>query len=384
MKPPGAARSRLFGGARGPLAVYCIVNLLFIVKYGSRIGPVPVLVSCIAFAVFCFVAAAFLQKLPVRFFSRRSACVLMAVVVALSLVAFWGINVHTVRVDRWSVIQSFWDDLFQGKYPYAARSNQGNPPGPFPFYFVIALPFYAIGEIGLMTLASLVFFFLFLNRKTASDRTLFLQTVLLAASPAMIWEIMVRSTIFVNFCLVVFYISWLENRVFPGQRKQVFVPGLVGGLLLSTRALAAVPILCYLSYALVRKKDFVTFVKLGSGVALGFCATFIPLLFWGTDAFMKNNPVMLQAGFVPIGITIGFVLVSCIGGLLCRSFDSCLGFCGIVIFCILAVSMGLAVLDVGWHNALFGSQFDISYFIFTIPFAIASLEDRADQEQFAH
>jgi hypothetical protein len=367
-----------------PLVVYCIVNLLFIVKYLSRIGPSFALLSGLAFVVFCFVVVKGMQTIPKRFLNRRAAFVLIGLFVALSLVAFWLISVQTIRVDRWSVITSFLDDLFQGKYPYDAKSNQGNPPGPFPFYFIIALPFYAFGEIGLMTLTSLVLFFLFLNKKTKDDRTFFLQTLLVLASPAMVWEIIGRSTIFVNFCLIVFYVSWLEKSVFSEERKQVLLPGLVGGLLLSTRAIAAIPVLCYLSYSLLRKKDIVNYLRICGAMAIGFCVTFVPLLLWGWESFVQNNPVLLQAGFAPAVVSLGFLFIACIGGLFLKQFNTLLRFCFVVIFCIVATSMAFSLSNVGWFDALYESKFDISYFILCIPFLIASLEAGPGRERISH
>ena len=113
----------------------------------------------------------------------------------------------------WSVIKSFLDNLFAGKYPYDAISFMGNSPGPFPFYYVIALPFYLVNEIGLLTLAAIVAFCAFLNRRTADNSVFFMQTILLVASPALAWEIIARSTIFFNFSLVILYAFWLEKGV---------------------------------------------------------------------------------------------------------------------------------------------------------------------------
>lgn len=367
-----------------PLAVYCFINLLFIVKYLPRIGPLVTLLFGLAFVVFCCVAAPGIQKIPKRFLNRRTAFVLIGLFVALSLVSFRLISVQTISVDRWSVITSFLDDLFCGKYPYDAKSFLGNPPGPFPFYFILALPFYGIGEIGLMTLTSLILFFLFLNKKTTDDRTFFLQTLLVLASPAMVWEIIVRSTIFVNFCLVVFYVSWLEKNVLSKDRKRVLLPGCVGGLLLSTRAIAAIPVLCYLSYALLRKKDFANYLRMCGAMAVGFCVTFVPLLFWGRESFIQNNPIVLQAGFTPAIVTLGFLFTSCVVGLFLKRFDGFLRFCGVVVFCIVATSMAWSLSDVGWYNALYGSKFDISYFIFCIPFLIASLDVSVARERILH
>jgi hypothetical protein len=367
-----------------PLVVYCAVNILFVVKYFSRIGLFPALIFSIAYVVFCSALIPAMRMIPEKFLVRRSAFLVTGFLVLASLIAFWFIKPETLRVDRWSVITSFLDNLFQGKYPYDALSSLGNPPGPFPFYFIVALPFYAMGEIGLLSLTLLVFFIVFLHKNTTDNRTFILQVLLLAFSPAMIWEILARSTIFANFCLVLFYLFWLEKKVFSRHGNLIILAGFVGGLVLSTRALAVIPVICYLSYSLLRKKDMTDFFKMCAGLAAGFVMTFAPLLLWGPDSFLGNNPIVLQSGFLPAGITAGFCIFSCIACLFLRRFSDVLLFCTVVIFCIVGTSMSISLAKTGWHNTLIESGFDISYFIFCIPFAIASIEMSKGLERTAH
>jgi hypothetical protein len=359
-----------------PLAVFCVINLLFIVKYSSRISWLPTLIFSLVYIAFCSMVIPCVRKIPNRFLARRNAFLIIGLFILASLTALWLLKPETLRVDRWGVITSFLDDLFLGKYPYDAKSNLGNPPGPFPFYYIIALPFYLVNGIGLLTLTALAVFFAFLNKKSTDDRTFFLQTILLAASPAMAWEIMVRSTIFVNFSLVILYAFWLEKSVLSKEPRRVALPGLVGGLLLSTRAIAAIPVVCYLSYALLRKKDVAGYFRMCAAMAAGFCITFVPLLFWGWDSFIRQNPIVLQASFVPPVITVCFLFISFSSGFFLKDFNGWLRFCGVLVFLIVATSMILTLFDTGWNRALFGSEFDISYFIFCIPFIIASLQDR--------
>jgi hypothetical protein len=356
------------------MLVFCTVNMLFVVKYTSRIGGCYALVLSGAYACFCIALFLCSVRLPEKLFRRQQAFLIAGAFVLFFLAALWFIKVDTIMNDRWSVIQAFFDDLFQGKYPYLAKSNQDNQPGPFPFYFVLTFPFYLVKEIGLLTLAVFIAYFLFLNKQSAENRALLLQTVLLVTSPAIVYEIVVRSTIFVNMVLVVLYVYWLEKQVLSGERKRILVPGIVGGFLLSTRAITAIPVVCYLSYSLLRRKDTLTFVKISALMAAGFCLTFAPLLYWGRESFLQNNPIFLQSSFSPIPVTIAFVALSFAGGLFLKSFGNYLRFCGIVLFLIVAVSTVWSAASVGWHRGFYDSKFNISYFIFCLPFLIASLQ----------
>jgi len=112
-------------------------------------------------------------------------------------------------VDRWSVITSFLEALSKGNYPYLAQSHLGNFPGLIPVYFIIAWPFYRIGEPGYLSLAGLVLFVLF-NEKYAQNKNdkLWL-TLLLASSPFYLWEVATRSNILINAVLIVIYMLFL-------------------------------------------------------------------------------------------------------------------------------------------------------------------------------
>ncbi|HMD69363.1 MAG TPA: hypothetical protein VKF42_10830 [Chitinivibrionales bacterium] len=353
------------------LTLFCIVNLLFVIKYTSRINGSLALVLAAGYTLFCIAVPLFAARLNDGFFKRRYALACAAAFTLFFLVALRFIKVDTIMNDRWSVVNAFLDNLLAGVYPYLAQSNQANQPGPFPFYFVIAFPFYCIREIGALTLVAFVGLFAVFARQQTDSRTLLMQTVLLVTSPALAYEIIVRSTVFANMALVVLFLFWLEAVAAGGKR--LFWIGMAGGLLLSTRAVAALPLACYLSYGMLKRRDVSAFAKAAGGMAAGFCITFVPLLFWGWNTFTQKNPLFLQSAFSPPAATAAFLALSVAGGLFVRSFEGCLRLCGVLLFLIVAVSTLLAGLDCGWYRGFFESKFDISYFIFCVPFLVASL-----------
>ena len=90
---------------------------------------------------------------------------------------------------RWSVITSFWDSYFATEYAYFAKSFAGNPPGPMPFYFIMALPFYLIGELGFLSIIGLLLFYWLMWYKKVDSiiRTLIL--LLILSSFFNLWEV---------------------------------------------------------------------------------------------------------------------------------------------------------------------------------------------------
>jgi hypothetical protein len=84
---------------------------------------------------------------------------LFILLISCSVIAFSLLPVENLNVDRWSVIKSFWDTFYDGKYAYTAQSHLGNPPGPMPVYFFLSLPFYLLDSIDYLALAGIFFFF---------------------------------------------------------------------------------------------------------------------------------------------------------------------------------------------------------------------------------
>jgi|WetSurMetagenome_2_1015567.scaffolds.fasta_scaffold00264_14 hypothetical protein len=354
------------------LAILCIVNELFVIKYSFRVGAALTVLFASSYAVFFAATPVLVSRWNKGLFKRRYAVACAAAFTLALAGALRFINVETIMNDRWSVINAFFGNLFSGVYPYLAQSNQANQPGPFPFYFVLAFPFYLLGDVGFMVLCSFAAFFAVLARRGADVRTLCVQTLLLVTSPALMYEVIARSTVFFNMALIVLYLFWLEKDSDSGRRG-CFWPGVVGGLLLSTRAIAALPLACYLSYDLLRHRKVYPYAKTVLGMGVGFCLTFTPLLLWGWHAFTQKNPIFLQSAFSPLPVTAAFVALSVGGGLFVKSFEGCLRLCGILLFLIVATSTVLAGMEYGWYRGFFDSKFDISYFIFSLPFLAASI-----------
>src|SRR4029079_14747578 len=113
-----------------------------------------------------------------------------------SYFVFQRLPQDSINVDRWSVIVSFWDSFFRGEYVYFAKSHLGNLPGPMPVYFIIALPFYLIGEIGYLTLLGPVAFLAVLRYEKWDVGVQNASLVLILCSTFFAWEVAARSALF--------------------------------------------------------------------------------------------------------------------------------------------------------------------------------------------
>ena len=282
------------------------------------------------------------------------------------------VSSETLNVDRWSVITSFLDSIFNGEYPYLAKSHMNNPPGPFPFYFLLALPFYLIGEIGYFTLAGFLGFLYFVRKYFSQVKIQILIISILIFSPLYWWELIARSTIFVNMVIILLFIDWFENRR-KNKLSDLVLAGFIGGLLSSTRGIVICIFIAYFSYYYLKRRAWSPIIIITASLCAGFIVSLIPLLIWDLNLFLKYNPITLQANFLPSWGIVLFTFLAVLIGLRSKNISDFYRFTGIYLFAIVMSSFIFIIFKVGFREAYLQNGFDISYFIFAIPFNLISI-----------
>lgn len=355
-----------------------LINLLFAIKYAERItGWYP----AVAVAVVALQAGFYYGR-------HRMASILEHLKIGPALypvgfmVAAAGlftlIGKETLAVDRWSVIESFWDMHFAGGYAYDARSFDNNPPGPMPFYFILNLPFHLMGETGWFALVGVVLLF-FMLRGRGLRHMVFLQ---LALGAWLWWEIASRSNVFTNGVLVLGAMVFFF-RYYNKTAVQSLLFGCLFGLVLSTRSVFLIPLLCMGIFAWKNGRlDFCQVLLMAFSALLVFAATFLPFVSGHWDRFGEANPFIVQSTFLlPFGYTVFFVLMAAVAGWLCKNEDDVFFSSGLLLFATILCYLSYTVWRVGFSEAFFGSAADISYFILCIPFALwyVSLREPADK-----
>ncbi|MFC1681250.1 hypothetical protein ACFL1S_05625 [Pseudomonadota bacterium] len=365
--------------SRLPAAVFILINCLFLYKYASRLTDYFLLII-IAYILAAGSLLILLDRIPLKKFTQIHIFLILGIFLISALIIFRMISIDTLNVDRWSVIASFWDTAFHGLPPYSAISIHDNSPGPFPFYFVLALPFHLIGEIGWMTVLAMAGLAWILVKRSNSIKPVVILLLLLSTAPATLWELSTRSTILVNMTMVIIFLTWLEYSKDSSIRNQI-ITGLIGGLILSTRGFAAIPMLAFFTFAYIRTGRIAEFFIRGSALAVGFLITLLPFLFWEFDSFMQYNPIVLQAGFLNLPLLIIFFFSAVIIGL--KSADSCSFYRNLSLFLVVVISAAfiLTILEHGWNTAFHQNTFDISYYILALPFLIMACPTLKQEQQ---
>lgn len=347
-----------------------IINALFAFKYSARATEYSLL-FCLLYVAFLVAVYLLLGKLNNRLFQSDHFYYVLLVLYLLSfIISFHFIRVENLNVDRWSVISSFWDQAFKGLYPYNARSHIGNYPGPLPFYFVLALPFYLTGEIGYLSLLGIIVFAVFLRQNlSAKDSTGAL--FILFVSVSISWEIITRSTILVNAILFMVYLFWLSKEDI-NKRKTFWKTAISGGLLLSTRTIFIIPLIIYSVFQFKNKK--ISF-KLLSGwmiiVYTVFAITFSPFLIFCFKEFLTRNPFSVQTEhLLPLSISVAFLLIAFITGFICSGEKDVI-YCTTGAFVLILVTYFFYFSrQYGFLNAYLNSKIDLSYMLFVFPFVL--------------
>ena len=354
------------------LLLFLFINVLFYFKYVSKVDFSASIVFIILYCgMFFFLLMRYSNG---KLFSNRVLNIsLIAVYLCMHTMLFRYIPIETIAVDRWSVITSFLDALFNGDYPYFATSFGGNYPGPMPFYFVLALPFYFIGELGFFSITGLLLLILFLYKNEKNLMFTFLLYLMLS-SGAIFWEIYVRSTVLVNATLILMLLYYIKD-IDKMNKTQFWITALLGGILLSTRSVFALVFVVWGVFVLKNKLiSFFRLFKWGLLFVLGFAITFVPLILMFSQEFFEMNPFIIQSSFLlPTYLLPLLFIIAIIGGLLCKEKEDIFYCCSLVLFAAIFIYFLYHTIINGIKDAYLNSVVDISYFIFAIPFLLFAI-----------
>ena len=297
-------------------------------------------------------------------------------------IVFKIIPVENLNVDRWSVITSFWDNYFSGEYAYFAKSTMNNPPGPMPFYFVLALPFYLIGELGYFSILGLILFYLILrfNKSYVYDQTF--SILIISSSVFFLWEVCCRSNIFLNGSLVLFVlVNYYKSKKL--NTKKIVSSSILIGLCLSTRNVLIIPIIVAFVYELKSKNiNFKQVFLIGLISSITFIFTFLPFVWKHFEDFKQMNPFIIQSSaLMPFRLTIIFILFSLFAGLITKSIVDIYFYSGFILFITIIGYYCYHFWIEGFHKTFFDSSADISYFILGLPFSLFYILEKAKKEE---
>ncbi|MCQ2350753.1 MAG: hypothetical protein MJ003_02140 [Paludibacteraceae bacterium] len=355
--------------------IFIIVNLLFVAKYLARIV-----------GLWCIVAVLVILALYVMFFKyampfiverkkwHKPIFLFLLCLVCSEIFLQYYINPFSVKVDRWSALYYPIQNLLNGSYPYGAQTHLGGYASPFPIWLLIHIPFYLCGNVGLSFFVFLAFFLLSVY-KIQGKQYLLPCFILISISPAILYEIMVRSDLIGNMLLLAGLINIVVNKINTcWLEKNYLIIAFVSGLLMSTRLVCIIPIgmliLPYFFKMDVKKQLLFVVVT-----AFVFILTFLPFVMMDWNLFwnFEYSPWMLQTRQGHVIDFILFVPLFCYMGLTWKNSEmEYYRNVATMLFAFICITFLHTMCVTGSFN-LFSAAYDITYFTMSFPFCILSI-----------
>lgn len=350
------------------MVTYGFANVLFAYKYAMRFTTNPTLwilgyvVFLIALLVLLYSDIALKSSVLERdaFFA---VCVL-----GIALVLYFAMSRFEpshIRVGRFPALYDWISRLLHGQFPYLSPTR----PSGFPFLFVLAMPFYLLGDLGLMQVfAFLLYAFLVHTHYAKQGANRYRVLILLACAPMFLYEIVVRSDLFSNMVIVMVFMFVLEGKLRRANNVMLVVAGFVAGLLLSTRGIVLLIFILYFGYFFRHslRKGLVMLV----GISAGFLITILPFVLWDPARFVTSGPLAIQSSYLPLSLLICSIVLCLLLAIRAKALSSVYKYIAVVLFAVVSVAFCLSILSYGWSATIFKDRFDISYFCLSLPFLL--------------
>jgi hypothetical protein len=351
------------------LFIILFINFIVSIKYLHRVTDYYLFLSIL---LCCFYGIVWnLSSIIAQYKHLKLAqTIILLTFLVFSILIFIKITPESLNVDRWSVITSFWDNFFQHKYVYSAKSHMNNYPGPMPFYFILALPFYYIGELGLYSILGLFLFLGLLKYSKLQHHIKVITLILLTTSTFYLWEVLCRSNIFINGVLILFSMVYTFKSIENKSKINSISIGVIIGLLLSTRNVYVIPYIITFLFLLKNASISITkIIQIGIITLITFTLTFIPFIINHFEEFRKMNPFIIQSGYLmPFSYTLFCIALSFLTPFITKNKNDVYFFSGMVLFITILLHFTFKINQYNFDAAFFQSRADISYFILCVPF----------------
>ncbi len=363
------------------LVIIAFVNGLYFFKYSTIYLGHSFLLTPIYLLIF-IVIIFYIDKYGnshFKYLNQKHFFIFSSILILISI--YWITFIPKYgEVGRLSGIEVWLNRFLNGRFPYQYIVA----PSGFPVLFIISAPFYFLKNVGYLEVVGLIFYLgavAFLS-KTIKEN-LFRITILLL-TPIFYYSFVVRDELFFNMMIIIVLILFAQRYFDPGKYSYKFeMFGLLFGLLLSTRSVAGMIYAVYLTYFFKQNlpRGYL-FIFL---ILLAFYLTLVPFFLWDQISFLLYGPFAIQQKVAALPVwTVAIILVIAIySGWVASNLQEVFFASGFVLFLSVLISMILKIFAFGFMQAVVNDVFDISYFIFCVPFLLLSIGEYNNQTEFS-
>lgn len=314
------------------------------------------------------------DKLPwnsLKFISEKILIIVLSILVlgALGWVTFMP---RFGNVGRLPAIVDWIDRFFSNRFPY----NSPITPSGFPFLYFLAMPFYFLKNVGYLEIFGLILFSIAVIRFSHSVKETAIKILMLLIIPVVYYELVVRGELFANAMFALFLLIITEKYLDVDKINLKFIlSAIIFGLVLSTRSVVGLVYVIYILYYFRGEiKNGIIFSLIAIAV---FILILVPFVAWDYKSFINNGPFAIQAflAHLPIWVLLAVFVFTIYAGLLVSNIHEVFFAAGVVLFLPVFFSMIFAIADVGFYKAVVGDVFDLSYYVFCVPFLVMSISE---------
>jgi hypothetical protein len=362
-------------------AIYALINAVFVYKYTPRITSQPWVTSLLYLVLVSLFILLLWRMKEFRLSLKMQSMIYFSMIAFLAILLtflMFHFDPQKIRVGRYPATYDWITRFFSSEFPYASGTN----PSGFPFLFVMAMPFYFLGDLGFFQIFSfLVFAVLVHLRHHQKSINRFRLIFLLITSPIFLYEIVVRSDLFSNMVMVMLYLAIFEIVSRGASHITLYFLGIIGGLLLSTRGIVLLIYITVFGYFFSARggfafggrrqtiRDSLFFLSM----FVGFFLSLLPFLIWDWKSFINFGPFSIQLSYIPNWLLILSIASSIGCALTIKSLRRIYSSVSFILFGVICVAFLLTVFHHGWHQTVLKDGFDISYFCFVLPFLLISI-----------
>lgn len=366
---------------RFAIFIYLLVNSLFVLKYGERQHYISAYLLVVIYNIFILGLLYVISKISysLNIFKKSNFFLFSVFIFCIFFVINLIVDGNTLNTDRWSAMKTTIEGVLSGIYPYNLKDHLGQTSSNLPGLFYIGLPFYLIGNIGMLQVFTFILgsFILYKSKLNVKDKITIL--VLFLCSPAYLWEIFAKSDLVSNILLLIYFMFYWHKKYRNNYFKNISLLAFACSFLFLTRGIVVIPLTLFLF------SDFLKLSATKKMVFLGYNLVFLvlislPILFVLPDfkTIIEHNPFNHQTRFTPFWMQLLFVLLPFLVYVKNKSFYQVTHQSFINFTFLLLISFLIEVLDENFNDALYKSYFDISYLTMILPFAILIIASKKE------
>jgi hypothetical protein len=189
--------------------------------------------------------------------------------------------------------------------------------------------------------------------------------------------------------MVMLYLAIFEVVSQKAGHITLYFLGIIGGLLLSTRGIVLLIYITVYGYFFSARGESLPAGRRGAfggrrriindglfflSIFVGFFLSLLPFLIWDWKSFINFGPFSIQLSYIPNWLLILSIASSIGCALTIKSLKRIYSSVALILFGVICAAFLLTVFHYGWHQTVLKDGFDISYFCFTLPFLLISID----------